>query len=106
MSYKMADTPRLSAKEQVILRSLITDGPAYGLELVRRCSNDLPRGTVYVTLARMTDAPKRYVTSKLRAPPKRTKGPHRREYRATPRGRQVFAAWTAYLTALTTKESA
>jgi DNA-binding PadR family transcriptional regulator len=47
--------PRLSPKEALILRHLITKGEAYGLELVRESEGQLKRGTVYVTLGRMAD---------------------------------------------------
>ncbi|HEX6750021.1 MAG TPA: helix-turn-helix transcriptional regulator [Longimicrobium sp.] len=48
------DIPRLSAKEAEILRLLIANGEMYGLELVN-ASERLKRGTVYVTLGRMSE---------------------------------------------------
>ena len=45
---------RLSAKEELILDMLISEGQMYGLEMVRASDNQLKRGTVYVTLGRMT----------------------------------------------------
>lgn len=57
------EIPRLSAKEEAILKLLVSkpDG-MYGLEFVV-ASKELKRGTVYVTLTRMAE--KGYVTSEL-----------------------------------------
>ena len=85
------DIPRLSAKEAEVLRLLIANGEMYGLEMVER-SNELKRGTVYVTLSRMGD--KGYVESRVEelAP---GDGPPRRLYRATGLGVRAYRAHEA-----------
>jgi PadR family transcriptional regulator PadR len=80
--------PRLSAKEAEVLRLLIAHGEMYGLELVRN-SAELKRGTVYVTLGRMSE--KGYVEARQEdvAP---GEGPPRRLYRVTGMGVRAYRA--------------
>lgn len=46
---------RLAASERVILGLLASDGPSYGLELVKSSRGRLTRGGIYVTLGRMEE---------------------------------------------------
>ena len=82
---------RLSAKEELILDMLISEGQMYGLEMVRASDNQLKRGTVYVTLGRMTE--KGYVEPIDGHP--RAGGPPRRKYRITGHGSRILQAWNA-----------
>ncbi len=80
--------PRLSPKEALILRMLISAGEKYGLEMVEAAEGQLKRGTVYVTLGRMAE--KGYVDS--REVPGDA-GPPRRVFWATGHGARVLQAW-------------
>ena len=55
--------PTLPAKERIVLELLVSSGAKYGLQLVEGSRGRLKRGTVYVTLGRMS-AP--YVPASLR----------------------------------------
>ncbi|CAH2409192.1 PadR family transcriptional regulator [Mesorhizobium escarrei] len=84
----MNDMPRVSRVEFEIL-SLLRSKEMYGLELVKE-SSILKRGTVYVTLERMTD--KGYVKSR-----EAERGPHesglpRRIYSISALGQRALAA--------------
>ena len=83
------DTFRLSSKEVLILRLLMTRGEMYGLELVKESGGKLKRGTVYVTLGRMAE--KGYVESE-QVPRNDESGPPKRVFRATGHGARVLAA--------------
>jgi PadR family transcriptional regulator len=79
--------PKLTAKEFEVLRLLIANGEMYGLELVKKSDGVLKRGTVYVTLSRMSD--KGYVDSR----PEEVAagdGPPRRLYQATGLGERAY----------------
>ena len=80
--------PRLSTKEAIILDLLVNQGSMYGLEMIR-ASDELKRGTVYVTLGRMAE--KGYVESYLEDAPEG--GVARRVYRATGLGQRVLSFW-------------
>jgi PadR family transcriptional regulator PadR len=80
--------PRLSRKEFLILELLIKRGEMFGLQLVELAPGQLARGTVYVTLQRMSF--KRFVTSRLAEDP--AGGPARRMYRPTGRGYRIYTA--------------
>lgn len=82
--------PRLSEKEALILRLLISRGEMYGLEMVKEAEGELKRGTVYVTLGRMAE--KGYVESREIGMPDE-EGPPRRAFRATGHGARVLNAW-------------
>src|SRR5947208_14541432 len=84
------DIPRLSPKEAIILHLLIASGEMYGLELVSKSSNELKRGTVYVTLGRMAD--KGYVESRT-VPQDDGSGMPKRLFQATGYGARVLNAW-------------
>jgi DNA-binding PadR family transcriptional regulator len=80
--------PTLSAKEAEVLRLLIANGEMYGLELVRN-SDQLKRGTVYVTLSRMAE--KGYVESRSEDVAAGD-GPPKRIYRASGLGMRAYRA--------------
>ncbi|HET9440240.1 MAG TPA: helix-turn-helix transcriptional regulator [Longimicrobiales bacterium] len=80
--------PRLSRKEYLILELLIDGGEMFGLQLVGLKPGQLARGTVYVTLQRMSV--KGFVTSRTVDDP--AGGPPRRMYRATGRGYRIYSA--------------
>ena len=82
--------PSLSAKEGLILDLLGRSKEMYGLELVAASGNELKRGTVYVTLARMED--KGFISSRLDDEPAPSGGLPRRLYTATACGRELHAA--------------
>jgi DNA-binding PadR family transcriptional regulator len=84
------DIPRLSRLEEIILR-LLTHHETFGLDLVERSRGVIKRGTVYVTLARMTQ--KGYLKSRTEPPPPGAIGLPRRLYRPTSYGAAVLAAW-------------
>jgi DNA-binding PadR family transcriptional regulator len=82
------EIPRLSNKEALILRLLMSKGEMYGLELVAASDGELKRGTVYVTLGRMAD--KGYVES--RQVPQDDGGIPKRVFHATGFGAKVLSA--------------
>jgi PadR family transcriptional regulator, regulatory protein PadR len=82
--------PRLSPKEALILRQLVAKGEMYGLELVGESGGELKRGTVYVTLGRMSD--KGYVESRT-IPQDDGSGMPKRLFQATGYGAKVLQAW-------------
>lgn len=84
------DFPRLSRLEMHILGMLISNGEMYGLEMVK-ASDQLKRGTVYVTLRRMED--KGYIKSREVAIKAGERGLPRRKYRPSGLGERVHAAW-------------
>lgn len=71
---------------------LVRNGEMYGLEMVKG-SDELKRGTVYVTLNRMAD--KGFVESRVMQDDP-SPGLPRRLYRATPHGVRVFRLWERY----------
>ena len=88
-TYQMADIPRLSRLERVILEALVTNGESYGLELVKNSEGQLKRGTIYVYLHRMEE--KGYVESRKSDTESGENG--RRRYRATGHGAKILHAW-------------
>jgi DNA-binding PadR family transcriptional regulator len=88
------DLPSLSRKEALILEMLVGGGrELYGLEMVDASNGELKRGTIYVTLQRMTD--KGLVESKPEPRPSPEIGIARRLYSPTGYGQRVFAAYKA-----------
>lgn len=81
--------PQLSKIEFVILDLLRTGGEKYGLELVKSSGGALKRGTVYVTLSRMTE--KGFVKSKQEKDPN-DPGMPRRIYAITGEGARALQA--------------
>lgn len=84
------EPPRLSKKERIVLEMLVGRGALYGLELVEASDGQLGRGTVYVTLSRMTD--KGYLESYEEDTPAGYRGPKRRRYRITGVGARALQA--------------
>ncbi|MER9883082.1 PadR family transcriptional regulator [Mesorhizobium sp. M0118] len=84
----MNDVPRISRVEFEIL-SMLRSKEMYGLELVRE-SRILKRGTVYVTLERMTD--KGYVKSREAKRAPHESGIPRRVYSISGLGQRALAA--------------
>lgn len=92
-------TPRLSPKEALALRLLVSGGEQYGLELVKASEGELKRGTVYVTLNRMEE--KGLIESRLAHVEPWAGGPRKRLYRVTGEGARVLRAWERAAMALT-----
>ena len=82
--------PKLSRKEISILEMLINHGEMYGLEMVEASVGELKRGTIYVTLQRMSD--KGFVTSREEARPHPEIGIARRKYSISGLGQRVYRA--------------
>jgi PadR family transcriptional regulator PadR len=89
--------PKLSGTESLILDILCTQ-EMYGLQLVTESKGALKRGSVYVTLGRMTE--KGYVESRVEDNVAHS-GLPRRLYRATALGRRVHDAWSLMAATLT-----
>lgn len=85
--------PRLSEKEFTVLDLLRSGVEHYGLEMVKKSNGALKRGTIYVTLERMTE--KGLVTSRRENSRKHT-GMPRRLYKITGEGQSVLLAVEAY----------
>lgn len=82
--------PRLSHKEFVILEMLINNGEMYGLEMVSVSGGELKRGTIYITLQRMSK--KDFIESREEAWSEPEIGSARRKYKITDFGEKVFKA--------------
>ncbi|MGQ0542707.1 MAG: PadR family transcriptional regulator [Blastocatellia bacterium] len=80
--------PRLSRGEMLILEMLISKGELFGLEMVAFSNGELKRGTVYVTLQRMSD--KGYVESREEPRLLPEVGIPRRKYRVTGHGEKAY----------------
>lgn len=87
---KNKDFPRLSDKEFVVLQLLIENSEMFGLEMVESSEGELKRGTIYVTLQRMSE--KGLVESREEPRPEGEIGIARRIYQATGLGERVFKA--------------
>lgn len=88
MNYQ--DFPKLSDKEFIILQMLVENGEMFGLEMVETSEGKLKRGTIYVTLQRMSE--KGLVESREEPRPEGEIGIARRIYKATGFGERVFKA--------------
>jgi PadR family transcriptional regulator, regulatory protein PadR len=89
-----SDLPSLSRKEVLILEMLIgSAGDLFGLEMVEASKGELKRGTIYVTLQRMTE--KGLIESKVEPRTAPEIGIPRRLYKVTGYGQRVFAAHKA-----------
>lgn len=84
------DLPALSRKEMLILELLLEKGEMFGLEMVRASDGGLKRGTIYVTLQRMSD--KGYVESREEPRKLPEIGIARRKYFASGLGHSVYLA--------------
>ncbi|MEZ4447674.1 MAG: helix-turn-helix transcriptional regulator [Polyangiaceae bacterium] len=82
--------PPLSPTEALVLDMLIARGEMYGLAIADDSDGAIPRGTVYVTLARMVQ--KGFVESKAEARGPETRGMPRKLYNATGIGRRALDA--------------
>ena len=80
--------PKLSPKEMLTLEMLISNGEMFGLEMVEASEGELKRGTIYVTLQRMSD--KGYIESREEPRTMPEIGIPRRKYSATGLGERVF----------------
>ena len=85
--------PRLSATERLILDLLVEHGELFGLAMVDAAGGRLKRGTVYVTLGRMTE--KGYLDSRQETLPAGATGLPRRLYTPTGHALRVLGAWRA-----------
>ena len=82
--------PKLSHKEFVILEMLAQKNEMFGLEMVETSDGELKRGTIYVTLQRMSE--KGLVESRQEARSENEIGIARRKYKTTAYGERVFKA--------------
>ncbi len=67
---------------------LIRNGEMFGLEMVRASGLKLKRGTIYVTLSRMSD--KGYVESREETRPSPEIGIPRRKFKVTGLGERIY----------------
>lgn len=88
MRSKENDFPKLSRKEMLTLEMLISNGEMFGLEMVEASEGELKRGTIYVTLQRMSD--KGYIESREEPRTMPEIGIPRRKYWATGLGEKVY----------------
>jgi DNA-binding PadR family transcriptional regulator len=82
--------PHLSHKEFVILEMLVSRAELFGLEMVAASDGQLKKGTIYVTLQRMSE--KNLVESRQEARGENEIGIARRKYKATAFGERVYRA--------------
>ena len=82
--------PALSGKEFTIMQMLLDEGEMFGLEMVDVSDGELKKGTIYVTLQRMTD--KDLLESREEERPENENGIARRMYSPTVYGERVFKA--------------
>ncbi|MDQ3089223.1 MAG: PadR family transcriptional regulator [Acidobacteriota bacterium] len=80
--------PKLSRKEMLTLEMLISKGEMFGLEMVEASEGELKRGTIYVTLQRMSN--KGYIESREEPRTMPEIGIPRRKYWATGLGERVY----------------
>jgi PadR family transcriptional regulator, regulatory protein PadR len=90
MNIEEREFPALSGIESLIVEMLISNQEMFGLEMVDASEGDLKRGTIYVTLSRMTD--KGLVESREEPRKEPEVGNARRKYKVTTYGERVFKA--------------
>ena len=90
---RFPNLPTLSPTEEIILRTLITAGEQYGLQLVKTSGGTLKHGTVYVLLDRMEQ--KGYIESRRDETSSPEASMPRRLYKPTRLGGRVYQAWSA-----------
>ena len=93
--------------ESLVL-SVLEHGPAHGLEVIRRLelagcgALKLKEGTLYPALYRMEES--RLLKAEWEDTPERQRGPRRRIYRLTPKGKRQLAAgrkeWQEFVTVI------
>ncbi len=88
MDNNQNEFPKLSKKEFLVLGMLIGKGEMFGLEMVEASDGELKRGTIYVTLQRMSD--KGYIESREEQRTQPEIGIARRKYSATGLGERVY----------------
>jgi DNA-binding PadR family transcriptional regulator len=87
---------QLPSGKEILVLELLLQQPSrelYGLEMVRKSSNKLKRGTIYVTLDRMES--KGFVESRPEYEKTSENSLPRRLYKATGLGRRAYEAWEA-----------
>jgi PadR family transcriptional regulator PadR len=89
----MEQLPKLSATERHIIELLVEHQELFGLQMVHLSEGRLKRGTVYVTLGRMSE--KGYLESRQEPLPEGAIGLPRRLYRPTGLAMRILAAWKA-----------
>ncbi|MEO8680374.1 MAG: PadR family transcriptional regulator [Vicinamibacterales bacterium] len=89
----MSDLPSFSRVERLIVELLSAHGELFGLQLVVHSNGRLKRGTVYVTLGRMSE--KGYLESRQEPLPDGAIGLPRRLYRPTGHALRILGAWKA-----------
>lgn len=95
------ELPPLPRKEALILEMLVESGrELFGLEMVEASKGKLKRGTIYVTLQRMTE--KGLIESKVEPRLAPEVGIPRRVYWPTGYGQRVYAAYCAARSAMET----
>ncbi len=82
--------PTLSRKEFIILEMLVNKPRMFGLEMVDSSNGQLKKGTIYVTLQRMSE--KKLIESRQEARSGNEIGIARRIYTTTTFGERVFRA--------------
>jgi DNA-binding PadR family transcriptional regulator len=82
--------PTLSHKEFIILEMLINNNQMFGLEMVDSSDGQLKKGTIYVTLQRMSV--KKLIESRQEVRGGNEIGIARRIYTTTPFGERLFRA--------------
>jgi PadR family transcriptional regulator, regulatory protein PadR len=82
--------PSLSGIESLIIEMLIENREMFGLEMVDAAAGEIKRGTIYVTLSRMTE--KGLVESREEPRKEPEIGNARRKYKVTTYGERIFKA--------------
>ena len=82
--------PSLSGKEFLVMEMLLDEGDMFGLEMVEVSDGELKKGTIYVTLQRMSD--KGLIDSFEEERDENENGIARRIYSPTDYGERVFKA--------------
>lgn len=88
--------PLLPGVERTILKLLVGGSEMFGLELIEASGGQLKRGTIYVTLQRMSE--KGLVESREEPRPSPEIGIARRKYSITGFGSRVLRAYDAAMT--------
>lgn len=87
---KQNEFPALSNKEFLIMKMLQESGEMFGLEMVNESDGELKKGTIYVTLQRMSD--KEIIESWEEERVGNENGMARRLYAPTDYGERLFKA--------------
>lgn len=87
---KTKEFPSLSGKEFLIMELLINEDEMFGLEMVEASAGELKKGTIYITLQRMSD--KGLIESIEEQRGENENGIARRIYSTTAYGKRLFKA--------------